>query len=75
MSSLLPEEMPHCSVPRPTTSHIIKSQPPTTPQAFAVLSEPFSVEGGTLTRTMKPRRAVVFSKYREAVEGVERQLR
>ncbi|PRW61462.1 long-chain-fatty-acid-- ligase [Chlorella sorokiniana] len=31
-------------------------------RAFAVLSEPFSVEGGTLTRTMKPRRAVVFSK-------------
>lgn len=95
-------------------------------QAFAVLSEPFSVEGGTLTRTMKPRRAVraqdtqtttshprgllaggrpcvchacgplvclsraclspvcdqasprlqvVFSKYKEAVDEVERQLR
>ena len=44
-------------------------------RAFAVLEEPFSVEDGTLTRTMKPRKPAILAKYSEQVVQVESQLR
>lgn len=34
-----------------------------------------SVDDGTLTRTMKPRRAAIMSKYAEEVALLERRLR
>ncbi|KAI3431692.1 hypothetical protein D9Q98_004738 [Chlorella vulgaris] len=43
--------------------------------AFEVLAEPFSVEDGTLTRTMKPRRQAIMEKYAVQVARLESQLR
>ena len=43
--------------------------------AFAVLASPFSVEDGTLTRTMKPRRAAIMQKYAQEVAKLEAKLR
>ncbi|DBA75756.1 hypothetical protein WJX77_002081 [Trebouxia sp. C0004] len=43
--------------------------------AFAVLKEPFSPENGTLTRTMKPRKAVIMQQYASEVEALQKQLR
>ncbi|PSC68813.1 putative acyl-activating enzyme chloroplastic [Micractinium conductrix] len=43
--------------------------------AFEILSEPFSVEDGTLTRTMKPRRNEIFAKYSAEVARLEAHLR
>jgi hypothetical protein len=34
-----------------------------------------SVDDGTLTRTMKPRRAAIMSKYAEEVARLQRRLR
>ncbi|GAB4818412.1 hypothetical protein N2152v2_005458 [Parachlorella kessleri] len=42
--------------------------------AFELVEEEFSVENGTLTRTMKPRRQVIQSKYRSEVERLISQL-
>lgn len=42
---------------------------------FEVLEEPFSVEDGTLTRTMKPRRAAIMQKYAKEVARLESHLR
>ncbi|KAL4438505.1 hypothetical protein ABPG77_000153 [Micractinium sp. CCAP 211/92] len=44
-------------------------------RAFATLAEPFTVEAGTLTHTMKPRKATIFAKYAEQVAEVEKELR
>eukprot|EP00887_Chlorella_sp_A99_P004978 scaffold4.g4978.t1 len=44
-------------------------------RAFTLLDAPFSVEDGTLTRSLKPKRNVIFDKYKEQVAEVERQLR
>jgi hypothetical protein len=44
-------------------------------QAIAVLSSPLSVEDGTLTRTMKPRRPAIMQKYAEEVARLEAKLR
>ena len=43
--------------------------------AFALLSEPLSVDAGTLTRSYKPRRAEIFKKYVKELAALERQLR
>ncbi len=43
--------------------------------AFAILKEPFSPENGTLTRTMKPRKAVIMQQYASEVEALKKQLR
>ncbi|KAL4439997.1 hypothetical protein ABPG75_002998 [Micractinium tetrahymenae] len=43
--------------------------------AFEVLAEPFSVDDGTLTRTMKPRRAAIMQKYAAEVKALEAHLR
>jgi long-chain acyl-CoA synthetase len=43
--------------------------------AFEVLGQPFSVEDGTLTRTMKPRRQAIMQRYAEQVAALERRLR
>ena len=40
-----------------------------------VIDKPFSVEDGTLTRTMKPRRPNIMQKYAHQVEELERRLR
>ncbi|KAL4424118.1 hypothetical protein ABPG75_001419 [Micractinium tetrahymenae] len=39
------------------------------------LMQPFAIEDGTLTRTMKPRKATIFAKYAEQVAEVGKQLR
>ena len=43
--------------------------------AFVVLKEPFSADDGTLTRTMKPRRQVIFDKYASDVERLKTMIR
>lgn len=43
--------------------------------AFEVLAEPFSVDDGTLTRTMKPRRAAIMRKYAAEVRALKARLR
>ena len=43
--------------------------------AFALLEEPFSPDDGTLTRTMKPRRAVIMQKYAGEVDSLKKKLR
>lgn len=43
--------------------------------AFSVLEHPFSVEDGTLTRTMKPRRPAIAEKYAAEIEELEARLR
>lgn len=44
-------------------------------KAFEVLQEPFSVDDGTLTRTMKPRRAAIMARYAPEVASLEAHLR
>ncbi len=39
---------------------------------FKVLSEPFSIENGLLTRTMKVKKSAVYEKYRQLVEEMYR---
>ncbi|PRW33092.1 long-chain-fatty-acid-- ligase [Chlorella sorokiniana] len=43
--------------------------------AYEVLQDPFSVDDGTLTRTMKPRRDAIFKKYATEVARLESHLR
>jgi len=43
--------------------------------AFKVLEKPFSVEDGTLTKTMKPRRAVINEVYKDEIAALEAKLR
>ena len=35
-----------------------------------VLTEPFSVENGLMTPTMKPRRTLIYRSYAEELEGL-----
>lgn len=42
---------------------------------IAVLDRPLSVDDGTLTRTMKPRRAEIMKVYKTEVEGLLHRLR
>ncbi|MFM7325293.1 MAG: hypothetical protein ACKO4L_10270 [Nodosilinea sp.] len=37
---------------------------------FQLLAEPFSVENGLLTQTLKVRRAVVTERYRDMIEAM-----
>ncbi len=37
---------------------------------FELLAEPFSIENGLLTQTMKVRRAVVMERYRDMIDGM-----
>jgi long-subunit acyl-CoA synthetase (AMP-forming) len=39
-----------------------------------VLDEPYSPEAGTLTRTMKPRRAAILKHYADDVKALTDQL-
>lgn len=43
--------------------------------AFVVLKQPFSAEDGTLTRTMKPRRQVIFDKYSKDLDKLKSLIR
>ncbi len=43
--------------------------------AWKVLEKPFSVEDGTLTKTMKPRRAVIHEVYKNEIAALEAKLR
>jgi long-chain acyl-CoA synthetase len=43
--------------------------------AFTILEKPFCVEDGTLTKTMKIRRAVIHQVYKEEIAEVEAKLR
>lgn len=57
-----PQPAPLCPVPARPQEEVARTLAHRPPhervRAFAVLGEPFSVEGGTLTRTMKPKRQV-----------------
>jgi long-chain acyl-CoA synthetase len=44
-------------------------------QGIRVVKVPLSVEDGTLTRTMKPRRAAIIAKYADDVAKLEAKLR
>jgi len=43
--------------------------------AFTLLKEPLSPDNGTLTRTFKPRRAVIYSKFSNEMAEVQGKLR
>lgn len=43
--------------------------------AFVIISEPFSPDNGTLTRSMKVRRDAVMKKYASEVESLTKKLR
>lgn len=43
--------------------------------AFVLLKEPLSVDDGTLTRTMKPKRPAIFSKYATEIAQLQAALR
>lgn len=49
--------------------------PQDTIAALVVLKQPFTPEDGTLTRTMKPRRQVIFDKYAAEVEKLKTCIR
>jgi len=40
------------------------------PKKFLFLKEPFSLENGTLTQTLKLKRRIVFQKYQEQIEAL-----
>ena len=42
------------------------------PKKFLFLREPFSVENGTLTQTLKLKRRIVFNKYKDRIEALYR---
>jgi long-chain acyl-CoA synthetase len=42
------------------------------PKKFLFLKEPFSLENGTLTQTLKLKRRVVFDKYKDRIESLYR---
>jgi long-chain acyl-CoA synthetase len=42
------------------------------PKKFLFLKEPFSLENGTLTQTLKLKRRVVFDKYKDRIEALYR---
>jgi long-chain acyl-CoA synthetase len=42
------------------------------PKKFLFLQEPFSLENGTLTQTLKLKRRVVFEKYKDRIEALYR---
>jgi long-chain acyl-CoA synthetase len=42
------------------------------PKKFIFLKEPFSLENGTLTQTLKLKRRVVFQKYQEQIDAMYR---
>jgi len=42
------------------------------PKKFIFLTEPFSLENGTLTQTLKLKRRIVFQKYRERIDAMYR---
>ncbi len=64
--SIIKAELDKVSASRPPHERIA---------AFAILKEPFSPESGTLTRTMKPRKAVIMQKYSGEVEALKKKLR
>ena len=64
--SIIKSELDKVSASRPPHERIV---------AFAILKEPFSPDNGTLTRTMKPRRAVILQKYASEVEVLKKKLR
>jgi long-chain acyl-CoA synthetase len=37
---------------------------------FRLIAEPFSIENGTLTQTLKVRRPVVRERYRDMIDGM-----
>ncbi len=43
--------------------------------AFALLRRPFSADDGTLTRTLKPRRAAIFARYKRELDQLLAELR
>ena len=43
--------------------------------AFKLLARPFSAEDGTLTRTLKPRRAAIFVQYARELKELMAELR
>lgn len=67
--SLIEEEIR--AVMRERSSHNFKERI----AAFAVLDRQLSVEDGTLTRTMKPRRAAIVEQFANQVAEVESHLR
>ena len=43
--------------------------------AFTLLKEPLSPDNGTLTRTFKPRRAAIYSRFAREVAEVQAKMR
>lgn len=64
--ALLRKEVSKALVGRPSHEHVAE---------IAVLPTPLSVEEGTLTRTMKPRRAQVCERYATELQALLHSLR
>jgi long-chain acyl-CoA synthetase len=63
---LLRREVAAACAGRPRWEHVA---------AVALLPAPLSVEDGTLTRTMKPRRAAVAERFAQEIAQLEAKLR
>jgi long-subunit acyl-CoA synthetase (AMP-forming) len=64
--ALIKQEISRLLRPRPKFEQI---------GAFELVSEPFSVDDGTLTRTMKIRRPAINAKYAAELEALSHHLR
>eukprot|EP00884_Botryococcus_braunii_P011365 jgi/Botrbrau1/20229/Bobra.31_1s0025.1 len=64
--AIIQKEIARLTKDRPRFEHVV---------AFEVVSEPFSVEDGTLTRTMKIRRPAIMAKYSQEISALGHHLR
>lgn len=66
MYKLLRKEVSAALGGRPAYEHVVE---------IVVLPTPLSVEEGTLTRTMKPRRAQIYERYASELQALLHALR
>ena len=65
VAALLRGEVTKATATRTSREHI---------RQIAVLKEPYSVEDGTLTRTMKPRRPAIADRYAAEIADLKSRL-
>ncbi len=65
VAAILRREVTKATAARTSREHI---------RQIAVLDEPYSVEDGTLTRTMKPRRPAIADRYADVIADLKSRL-
>ncbi len=65
VAAILRREVTKATAARTSREHI---------RQIAVLDEPYSVEDGTLTRTMKPRRPAIADRYADIIADLKSRL-